>query len=182
MKIHSLRLMVAVVFLLFAGQSMGATLDIYGGLDALVDSTRLTKSSDLTEEQWVEGSLGGTDVLFGEKIEDASMAWEGVDGSSSQYALNLGDGSDSDYFLVKTGGGKKYKGPTHFLFDNIGDLAWAVIDLESMGIDTSRFDITRVSHVSTLGDPSAVPLPAAVWLFASGLAGLFFFGRKKNAV
>jgi hypothetical protein len=27
---------------------------------------------------------------------------------------------------------------------------------------------------------SAVPVPAAVWLFGSGLLGLFSFGRKKR--
>jgi len=43
-----------------------------------------------------------------------------------------------------------------------------------------NFDDTSV-NAATLASVSAVPVPAAVWLFASGLIGLCSFAKRRNA-
>ena len=44
-----------------------------------------------------------------------------------------------------------------------------------------RFD-ARIDNVSIVTDVSAVPVPAAVWLFGSGLLGLVGVARRKKAL
>jgi len=49
--------------------------------------------------------------------------------------------------------------------------------LECTNCSNVRFGVSG----AFLSSPSAVPVPAAVWLFASGLAGLFGVARRKAA-
>ena len=181
MKTRYTLMLALMASLLFSTHLSAATLDSYGGLDNLLYETNLSSSGDAVEESWIESVLG-FDVNFGDKInfDDSATGWNTVDGYDSYYAYDLSGSTDSlDYFLVKTGTGSD-DGNTHFLFENLDSLAWAVIDLAAMGFDTTKIDITKVSHVSSIGDPSEVPLPAAAWLFLSGLAGLSYFSRKKK--
>ena len=46
--------------------------------------------------------------------------------------------------------------------------------------NTYTLNINGVGNLSFIPAPAAVPLPAAVWLFGSALAGLGMLGRKKN--
>ena len=43
-----------------------------------------------------------------------------------------------------------------------------------------NFDFTHIS-VTGVSDPSAVPIPASVWLFASGIIGLSGMARRRKA-
>lgn len=48
-------------------------------------------------------------------------------------------------------------------------------------LDNGEHDIGKFDNVVVMGDPSApVPVPAALWLFASGLLGLGAIGRRRS--
>lgn len=57
-----------------------------------------------------------------------------------------------------------------------GDLKWTGLWASLVGANTN----TVVGHIN-LG-PAPVPVPAAVWLFCSALAGLVGIGRRKAAI
>ena len=57
-----------------------------------------------------------------------------------------------------------------------GDLQWTGLWAGLVGANTN----TVVGHFSLA--PAAVPVPAAVWMFASGLLGLLGVSRKKSVV
>ena len=56
-------------------------------------------------------------------------------------------------------------------FSSLGRIEWQHHEFSLMGLN---FD-----YQGGEPNPSAVPVPAAAWLFASGLAGLVSFGRKR---
>ena len=49
------------------------------------------------------------------------------------------------------------------------------------GADANCFADFSIDNVSIKADVSAVPVPAAVWLFGSGLVGLVGVARRKKA-
>ncbi|NOT10807.1 MAG: VPLPA-CTERM sorting domain-containing protein [Methylococcaceae bacterium] len=57
-------------------------------------------------------------------------------------------------------------------FFPIGDPAFSVNNI---------YDLTVTGNVVTTTAPAAVPVPAALWLFGSALAGLGVVGRKKES-
>jgi len=57
-------------------------------------------------------------------------------------------------------------------FSSLGRVEWQHHEFSLMGLD---FDYLDGEHIP------AVPVPAAAWLFASGLAGLVSFSRKRKS-
>ena len=51
---------------------------------------------------------------------------------------------------------------------------------ETMFLETN-LDQKDISHVSLYGSPSVVPIPGAVWLFASALLGLAAVRRRAKS-
>lgn len=147
-----------------------------GAIDSLLAETKLDNSNPVTETNWVNQILD-PDVQFELKIEDLVRDdWYEVDGTLGVFALDLG-GYEPGYFLVKTGNVTDDDN-RDFLFENNGDLGWAIIDLEEMGF-TRISNITGVSHV-TLFSSDPVPEPATMILFGAGLAGLAGVRRRKR--
>ncbi len=154
-----------------------------GGIDDFIDSTTLSKSGDDTELSWVKSVLGDDSLSFMGKAEsEVAMDWQKVSGTSEDdiYATSFGD-ETPDYFLLKLGtGGVDID--SHYLFDNVGELSYGVVDFSEAGIDftVKKINISRVSHVSSIGDGSSVdvPAPAGFAFFALGLAGLA--ARRKT--
>lgn len=76
----------------------------------------------------------------------------------------------------------------------IGDFVIATVEFEAMNAGSSFLLLTELginpwasggslinpSYASSQVDVSAVPVPAAVWLFGSGLIGLFGFAKRKR--
>ena len=147
-----------------------------GQVDTMYAHATLANSSEAGENAWVQSVLG-VNYTMTTKIEmpnEGPSPWVKADGPNNVYATDLGLGA-GDYFFIKIG--KNELLDTHFLFQNMDSLSWAVIDLmESFGGDVALENIGKVSHI---GNVSAVPLPAAAWLFGSALFGFMMVDRKS---
>ncbi|TSK05938.1 MAG: PEP-CTERM sorting domain-containing protein [Geobacter sp.] len=85
--------------------------------------------------------------------------------------------SDADYFLVKTGNTRTF---THYLFQNLDELSWAVINLADVNI-TGVVGVQKISHVNEYcGAP--VPEPGTFLLLDTGLLGLSIYGKRRRNV
>jgi len=128
---------------------------------------------------------------------DASNTSSGQIGLSGAFALSGQPGflSPYDFSLVKTGSTWNIRTfDTGFSYQNFlvlanvseslngngelllsGDLKWT-------GLWASLVHANTSAVVGTFNlAPSAVPVPAAVWLFGSAMAGLMGFARRKSA-
>lgn len=62
-------------------------------------------------------------------------------------------------------------------FKGLGDVSGGSGEAYSL---TTNYQLFINGNVAQIPEPSAVPLPAAVWLFGSALAGFTAIGRKKT--
>jgi hypothetical protein len=165
-----------VAFTAIASPAWSIPLADVGGIDLLLASTKLADSGEATEENWVKSVLGLDDLVF-ETKNDGAFSWQAVDGMLGVWAQGLV--TDPAYYLVKTGK-KSAVGPghTHFLFDNLTDLSWAVVDLQVLGFDPSKVNFTKISHISEFSGAVEIPEPAVLALLAIGLLGLSVSRRR----
>ncbi|KAF0187563.1 MAG: hypothetical protein FD168_2487 [Desulfobulbaceae bacterium] len=173
-------LAIGLFFVGMTGVAQSIPLTTVVGIDDLLYSTTLANSGEQTEVDWINLKLGTSYTIadyFQQSV--AASEWSGVEGYNGVFAHALA--TPTDYFLVKIGNnsGSSY---THFLFDNLDSLYWAVIDLGEMGFDLRN--ISNIGKVSHLGEFEAnpVPEPATMLLFGTGLAGLAgrLLRRKKG--
>ncbi len=160
--------LLVVIGLGFSAGSSAITMADVGGIDPFIDSTTLPNSGDATEEAWVESVLG-FDVTMSSKYDSDGSDWMLVDGYDDVYALMME--TNPAYFLIKIGtGGTNLD--SHYLFQNIFELAWAVVDFSSAGIDFTiqNIGIDRMSHVDEFNG-SDIPEPLSILLLGLGLLG-----------
>jgi hypothetical protein len=126
-----------------------------------------------------QGTLGSLAQLYNgspadEDSEAARLATL-IDGAGGIQAADLGAGSKFDppsnpfdsgalYIVLKIGNFEIFVKNT-----SGGSQTYTYAGTEGLGL----------SHYTTFGDP--IPVPAALWLMGSGLAGLGFAGRRKKA-
>ena len=151
-------------------------------VDPILAYTLLGNSGDPTETDWMTTTLDYLGVTY-DPITSIQKIEFGTDADSDAYWTDLGGGiytgeldSGASHYLVKIGEGNVSYDT--FLYENFQDLHLATLDLgwleDFSGFTGKNFDIYRVSHIS------AVPVPAAFWLFGTALVGFIGFSRRRN--
>ena len=118
-------------------------------------------------------TIGGSpfDILFSIDVTDALFSFRTNPGTSTFTAFL--DGALQETFMAATDADQtpgRYYGFENIIFDKI-----TVSANTSSG--TNIIDNLQFNAAS----PSAVPVPAAVWLFGTALIGLVGFGRRRKA-
>jgi hypothetical protein len=149
-----------------------------GSVDNLINSAKLANSGDATEIAWVNSVLGTsftTDDLTKYTNSSPGWLWEetSVDGV---WAIDLK--TDPEYFYIKTGGGAATAGDfDHFLYENLDDFNWGVVDLLAIGVEINNWG--AISHVGEIGGQGTeVPEPGTMVLLGLGLIGLAGLRKK----
>ncbi|ALO36222.1 hypothetical protein CMT41_16895 [Colwellia sp. MT41] len=160
------------------------TLADVGAVDRFIASATLEKSSNDTELTWVRDILGHDNIFLndGDKYDSVESDWSLIEGDIYATELKI----DPGYFLLKFGGGVK-SGATHFLYENVGNLSFAVIDFADTGlISITKIHMGKISHVDEFSatpntpqgtPPAPIPEPMTISLFALALLGL---ARRKK--
>lgn len=147
-----------------------------GGLDPFIFEDAKVGST-ANEELWVQETLGDLSAEW--VISKADVIYQSTD-TYGIFAFNLY--TAPDYFLIKNA-------TRIALFENVADLSWGVFDSSVLSsvfnIPSSDIEISHVTEFVVDDDGGSirnnpVPIPAAVWLFGSGLIGLLTV-RKKVA-
>lgn len=155
-----------------------AGVDAIDGLigDDLTDGAININTGDAFQLDFSGGiqNISGADLV----IFDSRFSSDGVyvEINGSEQLVEAGSFTDSGLDLVLKNSGLSFD-----LFGASLDLSdWGITDgasIFSLNIrGTGQSDIMGASGIST----SAVPVPAAVWLFGSGLIGLFSLGRNRR--
>lgn len=153
-----------------------------GAVDTFIDSALLSPSNPATEEAWVQSVLGDPTITFAGKTEGGFSFLNNP--AESVYAFDLL--YEPDYYLLKLGNTKKNgNGDSHFLFQNLADLVWAVFDLGISAIGAGD-NPEKVSHISEFcidGEcgGNEVPEPGVLGLLGLGLISLVVARRRKTA-
>lgn len=139
---------------------------VVGGLDTFMTSTALPKSGDGQVETWVSGIMGFAVTVDYRNETTAGTGWEHVDGSTHHWAHALV--TNPAYYLLRLGVGQS-GADTHYLFENVAELSWAVVDLSIMlaGQTNLDFNFGRISHI---GETVDLREPGTIGLLILGLA------------
>jgi len=143
-----------------------------GSVDTFIASAKLANSGDGTVESWVESVLGDVDLTFsGDDKIDGYASWQAVSGDpagTDLWALEFDEAYD--YFIVKTGN-LKVTDHTTFLYRNLGEMLYGVIDLKNFGADF-EIKLGKISHTNPYSAPASVPEPGSLGLLMAGALGL----------
>jgi hypothetical protein len=149
------------------------------------------------------GSYSLTANYTGAGLFDATGSTVLATGTTGDASFNSGTIVDADLFNNGFGGTDD-AGIIEFEFNNVlGDFAafgtdggiiisfnsganwtgsWDGLDGSGMNFWQHSFNTGNVARVDTFMNTTVIPVPGAVWLFASGLAGLVGAARKKKPV
>ncbi|PKI17748.1 PEP-CTERM sorting domain-containing protein [Colwellia sp. 12G3] len=169
---------------LFVSTHSSATLLVdVGGVDNFIAKATLQNSGDGVELSWVRDILNDQTITLDDKYTSTGSDWTLIENETDVYSTHLIN--NPSYFLLKFGVGNTGV-DTHLLYENVGDLAYGVIDFSDAGIDllsVQKFHIGKVSHVDEFdanpiqSQSTPIPEPMTISLFALALLGL---SRRKS--
>ena len=165
----------------------------YGGSHALLveDLSATNGGTPQAYVGWVNGLTDGDTVTASFWVYDSS---EGVSPSARIWGHYTDDASDVDSYAGSAGGNSTYSAGTGWsllehtwTFDSAGgDRDGLMIEFRFYdGADAAATgallvdDLTITSSAGSIASP--VPVPAAAWLFGTGLLGLFGYSRRNKA-
>ena len=156
-----------------------------GAIDGLVGqvtqgSAALPNSGAGSEESWIESVLG-YDVDYTQLAGSGSSSWESViGGNACDYAFQFGTGLGPVHYLIKVGNGNgSGTDDSHYLFENLGNLNWAYVNLSFFGQGVTLSNVGVISHVGHTGGTVSVPEPGSLILLSFGLIGLGMARKKR---
>jgi hypothetical protein len=142
-----------------------------GSVDKFLDSARLSNSGN-GQASWVSGVLGFAATISFNNDPVASSAWELVNGSADHWAYSLA--TDPAHYVLKLGVGNS-GADTHYLYKNLAELSWAVIDLSEMLLGQQvDFNFGRVSHIDEIDGSVQLSEPGSFGLLILGFGLLFW--------
>lgn len=151
-----------------------------GAVDTFITSTLLSPSNPATEEAWVQSVLSDPTITFAGKTEGGFSFLNNP--GESVYAFDLLN--EADYYLLKLGSGATASGDSHFLFQNLADLVWAVFDLgiSAIGAGDNPGIVSHISEFCIDGEcgGNEVPEPGVLGLLGLGLICLVVARRRKT--
>lgn len=185
-----------ILFAGFGTASAATVVDLFGDKDGLGVGVTSGDSFDWSSvgpgdgdgtDQWVYGSQSYTHTFdlsaLGGAITSASLSiftgGQGLNGLSSVYINGdlIGQLTDGD----DAGPGYNYAWLDTFdLTPYVSSLITGIVNVEIVPLSGSN-DGWALGY-SELTVTSAVPVPAAVWLFGSGILGLIGFSKRKRNV
>lgn len=180
MKKYLVTLIVALGLLTMVPMSWALTIADVGNLDNLLFQESLDYAKDhygtnVQDEAvllWVRDKLGDPSIAFDNKNEDMS-GWEAIVGMTGVWAIGLDE--NPEYFVLKTGATPS--GDDLFLYNNLASLAYAVVNLQALGVSIENID--KISHVNEYNG-TEVPEPATLILLGLGFLGIAGIRRKNN--
>lgn len=191
----SVQFLLVLAVLLFAVPSFAVPYTDVLSVDAFLTAGSLGNSGDAVELAWINFVTGETYEGYDKYETDEGAGWEMVTGGPADtnlYAYDFGEGANPDYFLIKTGervalaeNAPDYVEYTHFLYENLDNDRYAVIDFNTFVQFTGPpddptvglFEVEKLSHI---GFTAPVPEPSTLLLLGAGIAGLAIYRRKKS--
>lgn len=178
--------------LTLSSQASAITVATVGSVDNFRVSCLGTPASDANEIACIEGlpevGVGTITAIkkFSASPSDGEllMTLEAVDGLANTYAMALPANWQGGYFLLKTGNLQPGQGgPTilSYVFENLSSAAYAVFNLNDTDFPVAIGETGKISHITAI-QVSAVPLPAAAWMFLAALGGIFGLKRIRKTV
>ena len=118
-----------------------------GTVDKFIGSVKLSNSGASTEESWVSSMIGYSARIDYRGVFNTTTGWAIVDGPEGLWAHSLI--TSPAYFVLKLGVGNS-GADSHYLFENLVEMDWAVVDFSAMlaGQEELRFNFGRISHIS----------------------------------
>lgn len=185
---------------IFPATSNALTIGQVGGFDQFLGSTTLASSGNAVETAWVASVLNVaiTDVTMTFKEELGDDNWTLASDSTSlaasgdtladDYYFDLSFGGTNtdyaEYFMLKLGNGGVPGMDTHYLYKNLEQLNYALVDFSAASpafsnFGVGRINVGRISHTDGF-DTNTTPVsePSILGLMGLGMIGLGLSRRR----
>lgn len=134
------------------------------------------------------GILSGSITLEESSVNNLVFSFSGVSSVTLNASGTSSDGTFNDFtsvafngFDLSSGGSVNLAEQDPLVHDfNLVGGTWEAVEENLIGPISGSLEIYALSYLSTT-EISTVPVPAAAWLFGSGLLGLIGIARRKKA-